>query len=366
MVAILQILPDELTTEIIHLCDSSTLARLCYVSQKFTQLAKRELYKIIVLGQPESVVQLDATLHSNPEYPGWVRALSFREASSVKDHDAVERILQSTTGLILLCICLPLSLGSNRPKFETWSFPQLRIFQIKQARSFDHANQHATLSRFFFRLLSPQLITPFLNRHPTISTLTLSAAAEIDLGKEGTVNLPSLALFEGRTSRALIQGAPNISSLLLTMKTPDSLGILPALCRNLVVVVNEAVQPDHLQDIFRQVQHQLPSLKSFGLILDSSGLVPEQIQGILDEYLPKFEDIESFGLLTAHDPSFHNSLVSFPFGHCPTLREFFLLRRLRDTQGRYKVVDGKVQPTNEPCRMETLFVDEDSGSHQAL
>ncbi|KAJ7584813.1 hypothetical protein C8J56DRAFT_1166084, partial [Mycena floridula] len=95
--SILNILPNELTTEIISLCDSNTQAALCRVSRLFQQFANRRLYQIMSLKSKPAIISFDKVVSDIPQYAAWVRDLSIRYPSSVDvtQAKACDHILQS-------------------------------------------------------------------------------------------------------------------------------------------------------------------------------------------------------------------------------------------------------------------------------
>ncbi|KAJ7593780.1 hypothetical protein C8J56DRAFT_421087 [Mycena floridula] len=95
--SILNVLPNELTTEIILMCDCSSKAALCRFSKLFKLLAHRSLYQITNLDETANVISFDAALSANSEYGCWVRSLYI--SGFCAGQDTVTRILGCMTEL---------------------------------------------------------------------------------------------------------------------------------------------------------------------------------------------------------------------------------------------------------------------------
>ncbi|KAJ7593816.1 hypothetical protein C8J56DRAFT_422143 [Mycena floridula] len=143
--AILNVLPNELTTEIISLCDSSSQAALCCVSKCFKQLAHRRLYQIVCLEDDPGITSFDRVVSKNPQYAGWIRNLTINPSkTSVLD---LTNILQGTTELCHLSLELPAVV----PDWARLSFPRMKILRFY---GYDKTDQ-AVLWSFLNRLTRP-------------------------------------------------------------------------------------------------------------------------------------------------------------------------------------------------------------------
>ncbi|KAJ7588085.1 hypothetical protein C8J56DRAFT_65042 [Mycena floridula] len=149
---VLNVLPNEVITEILYFCDRSSQAVLCLVSKHFQQLALRLLYEIIELNEyhhprfnGSKIGQFHAVLDVKPEYAPLVKDLSLR-SGNYGVGSSISGILRKTAEL------RPLSLSAPAYSLD---FDQLSFLNLAQ------------------------IITPFLNRHSTLEELSSPHRSEI-------------------------------------------------------------------------------------------------------------------------------------------------------------------------------------------
>ncbi|KAJ7593822.1 hypothetical protein C8J56DRAFT_422262 [Mycena floridula] len=335
--SLVNVLPNELTTEIISFCTSSSQAALCRVSKHLKQLAHQRLYRIVCL-QDNQAVSFDKVLSDNPQYAGWVKSLTI-DASQTDGYDLTS-ILESTTELLELS----LSLGSSEdiPEFARLLFPGLVILNI--SGNWDHLKDHEFSS--------------FLNRHPTISHL--STIIHLHLPFCQPIDLPNLTTYQG-LSVDILTSAPKLRCLYLVLIEPDTLDLLVRFpeCHHLAVNTPNPTK-EVLRDIFNRVNRHFPNVKSLAL---NSGLHlsdEQEYKTILVEGISGLKQLTSFGLfmgkqrLSSED---RDSMIGSWLKSRPTLQEclFLQAQSLYSTRYRCKVVQGKPQVITEPCWIETGF-----------
>ncbi|KAJ7593890.1 hypothetical protein C8J56DRAFT_884645 [Mycena floridula] len=427
--SILNALPNELTTEIIRLCDSSSQVALCRVSKLFKQLAHRWLYRIVWLKQNPQVVAFEAILSANPQYAAWVRSLT----SLSTDRYHIPGILKSTTELSQLSV----------NSLDVIYLDQLSLVQLQ----FLSIRGYVITSHQLF------ILTSFLNRHPAISHLAVSFGTlpnlsqagpgtlhqgygrpnplkpaailvsdpqiwpenvtdrhrhtekspqngsdpQISAGKfslelsdpqltagkivnfglsnpqnwpypKGSVpgpsqarmaDLPNLTTFQG--SLNLLGSTPKLQSvrfLLSKLDDFDSLARFPT-CQNIRIFVSyEYARRYPVRDILKCLP--LPHLKSC-MILDYDSDSSSRPESVLAEELSRFKQLESFCLMISRmmsavkDPDDRTSAIESWLKNCPSLQECALLVSPKDLTGRFKIVDGQMEPTTELCRTERIF-----------
>ncbi|KAJ7578578.1 hypothetical protein C8J56DRAFT_1111513 [Mycena floridula] len=310
---LLDVFPNEITTEIITLCDLSTQAALCRVCKFFQQLAVPWLYRIVELDDlPPSKVGITTTIYGfdtsavNQQYTTFL---------SIKTHLPPEETDDSLN---------PRTIGS------TWTFWFL-----------------------------------FINRHPAISHLALPWDCPYAFPP---IKLPNLAIYSGFQTSLLTLGK---TDKLRTVK----LGIYPGrdnqlhgldrfpTCQEVSIMISSIpTDVEFMRQVLGDLKKRLPWLKSLMLVyigVHTRFRLGQVLDTVLAEELAGFKELEAFGISVYDDmnhPDYHAPIIASWIKHRPTLREASIfLRGLRDPEGRYKIVDGKVEPTTEPCRMEKAF-----------
>ncbi|KAJ7579758.1 hypothetical protein C8J56DRAFT_963543, partial [Mycena floridula] len=339
---ILNLLPTELTTEIISLCDSDSQAALCRVSKSFNQLGQRLLYCVVALYDVRSRRAFDKAVSRHPQYATWVRRLNLVDVDGNADLKATNRILQKTTELRRLA----LEWSSPFPSFKTFSFPHLH---------------HLSLMGYFSLESEEADFTAFLNRHSTISYLLAFLFEEsTGLRPSGiSADLPNLITYQG-TSLTFLANAPKLQSadiIIGECEALDALGRFSS-CQNLEVnYVPELddVSLEIVQDILNRVQHHLPHLTSF-LLKTSFELGILSYRKLLDGGLSGLKQLEFLGLSTLEEQyisaEHHQSMIDSMIQSRPNLQECSL--GLGENIYRYKVVNGKALAKTELCRLETI------------
>ncbi|KAJ7588058.1 hypothetical protein C8J56DRAFT_1026138 [Mycena floridula] len=335
---ILTVLPNEVTTEIILFCNSSSRARLCRVSKLFKQLAHRRLYEIVKLddsspSDDNKIAQFHALLDANPQYASWVKDLSLASLTrEITDH--IDAILGKTTELWRL------SLATRQLNFA-WTFPKLRVF-CEMQHSVNLASR-----------------TPFLKRHPTLVQVSLRAvSAEAFITP---VDLPNLVKYEGHWNSLEVLGNAEklcfVNLKILNSKALDAFARFPT-C--LHVCIEGARGEEDARVILQSLKRHLPHLKSL-VLADTLILRPNpRLTSILDEELTGFKHLESFGIVLSlscyGSQKFCRSTMDSCLRSCPTLREF-LWRSVGSKPRRYgyKVINGTVQPMVEKSRLDDLL-----------
>ncbi|KAJ7593885.1 hypothetical protein C8J56DRAFT_1160630 [Mycena floridula] len=336
--SILNVLPNELTTEIIWLCDSSSQAALCRVSKLSKQLAHRLLYHTARLNLPRKFVSFHAGLSANPQYGAWVKNIDAGKWHPLfSDRSAcVTAILNITTELHQLTVC-----AEDVPYLETMSFAHLRILTIKGYPSYDYLS----------------LFTSFLNCYLAISHLAVNFTYPIP-SEIPRADLPNLATFDGRDLN-LLGHTPRLISMQISITQPEDLDVLARFpsCLNIRIYADRLVRMYHVQDVLKRLP--LPHLKSC-MILDYDSESFSRLESVIAEELSRFKQLESFCLVISavKGSGDRASTIESWLKSCPSLQECALLDSTRARTGRYKVVDGKVQPTAELCRMEKIFRNE--------
>ncbi|KAJ7593814.1 hypothetical protein C8J56DRAFT_422092 [Mycena floridula] len=232
--SILNVLPNELTTEIISLCDSRSQATLCRVSKHFQQLAYRRLYQIVYVDRDQQVIALEATLSANLQYGAWVRNLAIM--GSRAGQDIITSILRSSTKLRELTVW-----WADAPDWKELSLPELSILKLGGIAHTD-------------------IITAFLNRHPKISHLAVPQYRSVHQSRRTLrVDLPSLTVFEGDLNT--LGNSPKLRAVrhkLVALEDLDVLERFPT-CQDIHLLVLSTVQ-HRVKDILKRLP--LPNLKS--------------------------------------------------------------------------------------------------------
>ncbi|KAJ7593769.1 hypothetical protein C8J56DRAFT_925141 [Mycena floridula] len=354
--SILNVLPNELTAEIISLCDSPSQAMLCRVSKHFKQLAQRPLYQIVDLATVTAarVISFDIALSANPQYGAWVRNLDITAYCVDQIQDKFTRILGSVPDLLQLTVD-----WAAAPALEKSTFPHLRILTINNIRSASHYEP---------------LITAFLNRHPTISHLAVSWGPLNPWPKTMRIDLPNLTVFRGDLN--ILGCAPKLLSVYFIPSTPADSDVFARFpnCQDLHIFMStQFTKQYHVQDIFKRLP--LPHLKSCMLIDLYTNYRPSELESILAGDFACLEELESLCLVlyTVADYD-HASTIGSWVKSRPSLQEGALLSKIEvnllcrhlnvsfavsllheDAAGRYKIVDGQLRPTTEPCCSERIF-----------
>ncbi|KAJ7593797.1 hypothetical protein C8J56DRAFT_925204 [Mycena floridula] len=327
--SILNVLPNELTTEIICLCDLGSQAALCRVSKLFKLLAHRPLYRIVTLDEPEDVISFDAALSAHSEYGSWVRSL--RIAGFYAGKDMVTRILGSMTELRELTVC-----WGDAPDWKELSLPELRILK-------------------FSRFPCTDIITAFLNRHPKISHLAVYNPP-VQQSRTLRLDLPNLIAFEGHPN--ILGNSPKLRAVRLELVALEDLDILERFptCQDIHISVSSRFAAQHrVKDILKRLP--LPNLKSCMFVEYSSTYSSSELKSILGGDFPCLKQLKSFYMLVFKlDQDERDSIAESWFKSCPRLQECALLdHHNNDSAGRYKIVDGKVQAITELCWMEKIW-----------
>ncbi|KAJ7593799.1 hypothetical protein C8J56DRAFT_925211 [Mycena floridula] len=319
--SILNVLPNELTGEIISLCGFSSKAALCRVSKLFKLLAHRPLYQIISLDETANVISFHAALSANSEYGSWVRSLHITEFYAGRD--IVTRILRSMTELRELS----LSWG-DAADWKELSLPELCILRLGGLSQTDI------------------IIPAFLNRHPKISYLEVSSPS-LRSSQTMRADLPNLTAFHGDLD--MLGSTPKLLSVRLNLSEPGSLDALARFpsCRDVVIFVS-----------FGQRMHDVPLQYLKSCMLIDYNYSPSELKSLLANHFSCSKQLESFCLVGAVgelDPDDRDSTIQTWLDSCPTLQEGALLEYMNDPTGRYKIVDGKPQSTTELCRAEKIL-----------
>ncbi|KAJ7593807.1 hypothetical protein C8J56DRAFT_421994 [Mycena floridula] len=325
--SILNALPNELTAEVISLCNSSSQAALCRVSKLFKQLAQRQLYQIVYLDHTLQVISFDATLSTNPQYGAWVRSLN------IKPYRSISGILKSTKGLRQLSVN-----WQAADELEKFSFSHLRIL---------------SLTDFGFTESIISIVTSFLSRHPGISHLATSyGPADPSDSETMKVDLPNLTTFQGDPN--ILGNCPKLRSARFSLVDPKHLEVLARFpsCQDVYLFTWwESVSRIH--DVLKHLP--LPHLKSC-IITDYQCLSASGLGLLLADELSGLKQLESLCLVMSGDADLEDrdSTIELWLKSCPSLQEAALIAP-KHSETRYKIVDGKVHPTTEPCRLEKIF-----------
>ncbi|KAJ7573571.1 hypothetical protein C8J56DRAFT_511370 [Mycena floridula] len=347
--SILNVLPNELTTEIISLCDCGNQAALCRVSKRFKELAHRLLYQIVDIEDVSSVISFDRVVSDNPQYATWVRELIIgipddgASGTDVDALDATNRILQSTTELRVLVMHW---WKTDIISFQTFSFPHLHILKLSGDAIFEPEQPN---------------IAPFVSRHPTISQLVTYLFDDRDnVHPAPLINLPNITRYQGM-SLDFLANTPKLRSAHLLITKPDALNVFARFCgcQDLGVDI-DSFEPQVIRDLFDCLQRHLPHLKSFFLYTHFAFNL-SSYQNLVQEGLSGLKQLESFGLVNSRffnvnivNDNDLNSIVDLWLKSCPTLQECLIEDSGRE-RFRYEVVRSKAQRRIKLCRMETLF-----------
>ncbi|KAJ7575151.1 hypothetical protein C8J56DRAFT_977233 [Mycena floridula] len=328
--SICDILPNELTIQIMSLCARGSQVDMCLVSKHFKDLAEQLLY--------QNIISFDKALSAiSLQYGSWVKDLSIcpnRGDSTRLEINAINRILQTTTELHQLT----LKWCEEMPDLEKLRFPQLRILHLAGYPKNDDENV---------------IVASFVNLHPDISHLVAFWRDLTPSASDALINLPNLITYRG-LSPNVVGKTPKLRSARFTIAERDVtyLARLPRTCQDIVI---ESQLRWHITPLFTLLNQYLPKIKSF-MLIDRSFPGVVHLSTISD-LLSIFNHLESFAVVVPHPADYSaddEEIVQSWADRCPTLQECALLQSLRQSTGRYKVVDGKVQPTTESCRMEML------------
>ncbi|KAJ7583206.1 hypothetical protein C8J56DRAFT_204243 [Mycena floridula] len=176
---ILGVLPNELTNEIIALCDTRSKAALCRVSKFFYQLAHHSLYQLVAI-RDKQIQSFDKALATNPEYATWVRNLRICWSREPDDMRAIDRILQASKELRELS----LEWLDQLPDLNRLSFPHLHTLNIASQAYASGTQGQAVLAAF-------------LNRHRTLLHLSLRLYLQQQIMKASAIDLPNLLTYRG-------------------------------------------------------------------------------------------------------------------------------------------------------------------------
>ncbi|KAJ7588045.1 hypothetical protein C8J56DRAFT_1164684 [Mycena floridula] len=310
---ILNVFPNEITTEIISFCDTSSRASLCRVSKLFKQLAHRRLYELVELDNNRSpnvnkIARFSASLDANPEYATWVQDLSLAESAVYQYYgitDFIDTILRKTAELRRLSLSTTQSLD-----FVQLSFPKLHSFRVRQSSA------NATS------------LTLFLNRHPTLMQVSLSAFTG---AFTAPVDLPNLVKYEGRESTFLdvLQNVETLRFVKLKIWNPEELEVLARFSTCQHVCLEAFIRLPGLRVVLQRLKHHLPRLASLFLVLFLQADL--SLKAVIIEELAGFGHLESFGIrLYSHGSlEYRRSTMDSCLKSCPTLREFLWLHRFQ-------------------------------------
>ncbi|KAJ7576084.1 hypothetical protein C8J56DRAFT_1032072 [Mycena floridula] len=358
--SIQNLLPNEITIKIIALCDTSSRAILCRVSKDFKELAGRSLYEIVELDDKRgtnSVAQFDETLIANPQYAAWVRELLIIPSKGdrgIGTSYLANRILEKTVAIRRLSLSV-WPVGFFR---HTLSFPHLQILDVANTTR-DEGIKQIQVDRLTF--------AAFLNSHRTISHLSVGSALVMgDAPIAAVIDLPNLVTFRSSSTESLqvLQDPNQVQALWFSMALRSGLwdaGGLDGLarfpkCEHVVIETPEV--PGYVQAIFQALTQYLPRLKSLILV---GGLVPTlttaivRLKRTIENELTRMENLECFGIIAPMELQATRDMVDSWPALCPKLNECLFVDSLKNPGGRYKVVNGKAEPANEPCQMETAF-----------
>ncbi|KAJ7593777.1 hypothetical protein C8J56DRAFT_1160552 [Mycena floridula] len=328
--SILNVLPNELTTEIISLCDSRSQAALCRVSKHFQQLAHRRLYQIVSLDDSANVISFDAALSANSEYGSWVRNLHIMGSRSRAGEDRMTRILKSMTKVRRLSMW-----WANTLDWKELSLPELRILKLS---GFPHTD----------------IITAFLNRHPKISHLAV-CYPPVPQSRMLRVDLPNLTAFQGAVK--VLGHNPKLRAVRLDVIALEDLDILQRFptCQDIHISVSSHSTAQHAKGVLKRLP--LPNLKSCMLAGYFSTYSSSELKSILVGDFPCLKQLESFCVyMREFDRDERDSIVESWLKTCTSLQECALLNSSpNDSAGRYKIVDGGLQASTEPCRSEKIW-----------
>ncbi|KAJ7589838.1 hypothetical protein C8J56DRAFT_1025175 [Mycena floridula] len=354
--SILNVLANELTTEIISLCDLKTQAILCCVSKLFRQLSEPMMYRIVVLEgrlvDSELVfphAAFASALSAKPHRGAWVKDLDCATMHPLSDDTHLQAatlhtILSRTTELRRLCLTI---WKTEWEYLEGCSFPELCSLRISMCGFERDANRPQPSST----------IASFLNRHPALSCLSIFMADPIPF----LISLPNLLIFEGTHSTCnttLLENSPKLRSVNLQINN-ENLNVLKdlsrfRLCNEVFIQGDDGLEPDgenHLQEILDILKRHLPYLRSLTILLLFCGDGPAFASTIV-EHLGDFKHLESFGCLTLNSlcstEQQRDSILDSWIKSCPTLQECVL--QIPGQIGRtnmFKVVNGKPQLTTE-------------------
>ncbi|KAJ7575149.1 hypothetical protein C8J56DRAFT_1064043 [Mycena floridula] len=299
---------NELTTEIIVLCDTGVQATLCLVWKLFKQLAYRPMHRIVCLHQRERILSFLKNM-SGPSNLITLHSGGF---------EAVDSPLLRMTELRTL------SLGwvQKMPDFNAFFFPRLCLLKLNGRINVD----------------SNPVFTAFLNRHPTLVELDLSLVRSDARIEPLPVELPNLVVYIGGYTKPprILKNTNKLRSVRVLEMHLDDLALLPTY-QDVVIVDIQGYQD------LRDVPGYEPTVK----------LTPAQ----LAEALSGFKELESVCVISKYrKPSETKSAIQCCLvNSCPNLRECCFLERGSDTTGRFKILDGKVEPMTGLSRIETLL-----------
>ncbi|KAJ7575148.1 hypothetical protein C8J56DRAFT_1124313 [Mycena floridula] len=270
--SILNVLPNELTTEIIALCDTRTQVALCLVCKLFKQLAYRQMHRIVRLHHHrENVISFLKVISDNPQNAAWVYELSIVSSyGDDVDFEAVDSLLLRLTELRTLS----LEWRQKRPDFAFF-FPRLCLLKLNGRINVD----------------SNPVFTAFLNRHPTLVELDLSLVRSDARIEPLPVELPNLVVYIGGYTKPprILKNTNKLRSVRVLEMHLDDLTLLPT-CQDIVIPENLLEHQD-LQVVFERLKDHLPRLKCC-LVQKSEPrvrLTPSQ----LAEALSGFSELES-------------------------------------------------------------------------
>ncbi|KAJ7583271.1 hypothetical protein C8J56DRAFT_953508 [Mycena floridula] len=324
--SISNVIPNELSTAIISLCETSTKSALCRVSKLFKLLAEPQLYRIVTLPDKAGIISFQAALTANPRYAAWVRNLRIVSPWVISPVDdtmkPINYILQSTTELRWLLLGLA---PDYLLTLKRLSFPHLHSLKI-HTLDCDQA-----------------VIAEFLNRHPTLLHLALFFKPQRRMDALAVANLPNLVTYEGFRTPPRMLNANKLRSIRLRAQDIDDLTCFPR-CQDYIIIPG-------IQGIVKRLKHHLPRIRY--CIFDM--WISKEWQNLQD-----FKQLESFGLFFNYEctletlsDEYRNSFIHSWVKKCPTLQEcllgsFIVCWSLDDgsTADRYRVGH---------CRMETIF-----------
>ncbi|KAJ7579753.1 hypothetical protein C8J56DRAFT_963535 [Mycena floridula] len=336
MLSILDVFPNEITIQIIHWCDSTSQAALCRVCKEFKQLAQPQLYRVVNV-EPTNALKFDKVLRENPQYTSqWLTKLTIHLFPMI-DLDSTNRFLRCTSELCQLSV----EWQGQMLDFGELFFPHLCILKLHQ-----HGFKYPPDSG------DQALIAKFINSHPSLLHLFVSVSSRLP---KGSIDLPNLITFASSYNAPpeIMLSLDKLRGLRLRIPELDDLMLWP-LCQDVIVEMLYQSGTVQVPEVLQRLRHHLPHLKSCLLI------ALEMLQPRFAEDLSLFHELESFGLIIprlnfADDRQYRDLMIQTWSESCPSLQECVFINSLYERGGRYKIVDGKPQPTRQPCRAETVF-----------
>ncbi|KAJ6453794.1 hypothetical protein C8R45DRAFT_1038884 [Mycena sanguinolenta] len=183
--SIVRWMPNEILADIMSQSSKSDLLALCRTSRLLRNIATRLLYRIVSLSIPEQIMAFLRTMESiepRKRLPGHVR--EFRIADIRGSESLSKRTVKSLASVLFQfhrLECLDLLLN------DTIEFTDI----------LDYARfQNLATFRYTLQTQNPTSLSSFLNRHPTVTNLTLHATVG-PLQRLDAIHLPHLTVYDG-------------------------------------------------------------------------------------------------------------------------------------------------------------------------